>query len=238
MNMTLEKILQCQGFGSRKFCRNLIFDRRVEIEGIVCSDPCQPIETENLFFRVDGEKWEYREKLYLILNKPAGYECSHRPQHHPSVFSLFPPPFIQRGLQCVGRLDQDTTGMLLFSDDGTFIHQYTSPRKKVPKVYQVTATDPFRQDQLDRLESGIQLRNEKTVTKALECQLIDEYHIKLVIAEGKYHQVKRMIAAVGNKVEKLHRFAVGGLVLPESLPIGHWYLLNESDLKRLGETDR
>ena len=100
MKMTLEKILQSQGFGSRKFCQRLVLDCRVEIGGIICSDPGQLAETDNLFFCVDGEKWEFREKLYLILNKPAGYECSHRPQHHPSVFSLFPQPFIQRGGRC------------------------------------------------------------------------------------------------------------------------------------------
>lgn len=237
MKMTLEKILQSQGFGSRKFCQRLVLDRRVEIGGIICSDPGQLAETDNLFFCVDGEKWEFREKLYLILNKPAGYECSHRPQHHPSVFSLFPQPFIQRGLQCVGRLDQDTTGVLLLSDDGNFIHQYTSPRKQVPKTYQVTTAAPFRQDQLDRLKNGVQLRNEKTVTIALECRLTDESHIELVIAEGKYHQVKRMIAAAGNQVEKLHRSAIGGLALPESLPAGQWRFLNQNDLQELHRTD-
>lgn len=236
MNMTLEKMLQCQGFGSRKFCRSLVLEHRVEIGGIICTDPGLPIETDNLSFCIDGEQWEYRKKLYLVLNKPAGYECSHQPQHHPSVFSLFPPPFIHRGLQCAGRLDQDTTGMLLLSDDGNFIHRYTSPRKKVPKIYQITTADPFRQDQLERLENGVELRDEKTITKALKCRLIDEYHVKLVIAEGKYHQVKRMIAAVGNRVEKLHRSAIGGLSLPASLPAGHWCFLNENDLKKLNET--
>ena len=172
MNVTLEKMLQCQGFGSRKFCRSLVLEHRVEIGGIICTDPGLPIETDNLSFCIDGEQWEYRKKLYLVLNKPAGYECSHQPQHHPSVFSLFPPPFIHRGLQCVGRLDQDTTGMLLLSDDGNFIHRYTSPRKKVPKIYQITTADPFRQDQLERLENGVELRNEKTITTALKCRLI------------------------------------------------------------------
>ena len=112
--------------------------------------------------------------------------------------------------------------MLLLSDDGNFIHRYTSPRKKVPKIYQITTADPFRQDQLERLENGVELRNEKTITKALKCRLIDEYHVKLVIAEGKYHQVKRMVAAAGNRVTALHRESMGGLTIPENLAPGSW----------------
>ncbi len=236
--MTLEKILQSQGFGSRKFCRNLVLEHHVEIGGTICNDPGEFFETDNLFFSINGQQWEYRQKLYVVLNKPAGYECSHQPQHHPSVFSLFPAPFIQRGLQCVGRLDQDTTGMLLLSDDGDFIHRYTSPRKKVSKIYEITTSSPFTQNQLDRLENGVQLRDKKNITKAQECQLINAYHVRLVIAEGKYHQVKRMIAAAGNRVEKLHRSAIGGLVLEDSLATGHWRWLDENDLKRLNETVR
>ncbi|WP_040719410.1 pseudouridine synthase [Oxalobacter paraformigenes] len=233
--MTLEKILQSQGFGSRKFCRNLVLGHRVEIAGKICTDPDRKLETDDLAFRVDGETWEYREKLYLVLNKPAGYECSRQPQHHPSVFALLPEPFVQRGLQCVGRLDQDTTGLLLLTDDGHFIHQYTSPRKKVPKIYTVTGVSPFEATQLEKLVTGVQLKDEKTLTSALACQLIDEYRLRLSITEGKYHQVKRMIAAAGNRVETLHRSAIGGFTLEETLLPGHWRFLNENDLKRLSE---
>lgn len=235
MEMTLEKILQRQGFGSRKLCRKLVVSGRVQIGNTPCTDPDGRFETDSLVFSVDDENWVYREHLYIVLNKPAAFECSHQPQHHSSVFSLFPSQFIQRGLQCVGRLDQDTTGLLLLSDDGDFIHRYTSPRKKVPKVYNISTNSRIDELQLDKLKNGVQLKDETEMTKALACQYLDENRMKLVIAEGKYHQVKRMIAAAGNRVEKLHRSAIGGFTLEESLLPGQWRFLDENDLARLNE---
>ena len=233
MNMTLEKILQSQGFGSRKHCRRLIQENRVSVHGLACTDPDTSFDTTDLVFRVDDQDWTYHDKLYLALHKPAGYECSHQPQHHPSVFSLFPPPFLARGLQCVGRLDQDTTGLLLLSDDGHFIHRYTSPRKHIPKTYQITTVHPVNCDQLARLEEGVLLRDETATTRALRSQATALRQVTLVIAEGKYHQVKRMIAAAGNRVEQLHRTAIGGFSLDADLPVGHWRFLNGNDLAQL-----
>lgn len=233
--MTLEKILQSQGFGSRKLCRNMIFDGRIEINGEICTDPNTRFETDSLTFFVDGKEWEAREYLYIVLHKPAGYECSHQPRHHSSVFSLFPREFVQRGLQCVGRLDQDTTGLLLLSDDGNFIHRYTSPHKKVAKVYDIATNAPIDSIQIEKLRNGVLLKNETDQTKAFACECIDEFHLKLAITEGKYHQVKRMVAAAGNHVEKLHRSAIGGYSLEETLSVGQWRYLNETDLLRLNE---
>ncbi len=233
MEMTLEKILQRQGFGSRKLCRNLILQRRVEIGNSVCADPDCRFETNGLFYSVDGESWLYREHLYIVLNKPSGYECSHQPQHHSSVFTLFPSQFIQRGMQCVGRLDQDTTGLLLLSDDGDFIHRYTSPKKKIPKVYDISTHARIDELQLEKLKNGVRLRDETGITKALACESLDDHEMRLVITEGKYHQVKRMVAAAGNRVEKLHRSAIGGLLLENSLATGEWRYLDNADLEKL-----
>ena len=233
MSVTLEKMLQSQGFGSRKLCRQLVLDGRIGIGGIICTDPGISLETDSLVFQVDDEIWTYHDHLYLMRHKPAGYECSHRPQHHPSGFSLFPSPFIRRGLQCVGRLDQDTTGLLLFSDDGCFIHRYTSPRKKIPKHYVVTTSGPVENGQLEQLVNGVSLKDESMPTSALTSRRLGEYRLGLVIAEGKYHQVKRMIAAAGNHVEKLHRVAIGGLTLADDLAPGQWRHLDGKDLKQL-----
>ena len=235
MEMTLEKILQRQGFGSRKLCRTLVRQGRVHAGDVVCTDPDRRFETDALHFSVDGEDWVYREHLYIVLNKPSGFECSHQPQHHSSVFTLFPTQFIQRGLQCVGRLDQDTTGLLLLSDDGDFIHRYTSPKKKVPKGYEISTNAEIDESQLEKLKNGVQLKDETGMTKALSCESFDEYRMRLVIAEGKYHQVKRMVAAAGNRVEKLHRSAIGGFALEESLPAGEWRYLDVNDLNKLDE---
>ena len=225
--MLLEKILQSQGFGSRKYCQQLIKNGSVQIEGQVCENPKQNINTDQLCFQVFGEEYQYREHLYIVLNKPKRYECSHQATHHKSVFSLLPEILIHRGIQCVGRLDQDTTGLLLLTDDGQYLQALTNPRKHVPKVYHVTTADPISAEQLMALEQGVELRNEKGIYAATNLQLFSTHQLAMTIHQGVYHQVKRMLAAVGNKVELLHRQQIGLLELHE-LPEGKWIYLTSS----------
>ena len=225
--MLLEKILQSQGFGSRKYCQQIIKNGSVQIEGQVRENPKQNINTDQLCFQVFGEEYQYREHLYIVLNKPKGYECSHQATHHKSVFSLLPEILIHRGIQCVGRLDQDTTGLLLLTDDGQYLQALTNPRKHVPKVYHVTTADPISAEQLMALEQGVELRNEKGIYAATNLQLFSTHQLTMTIHQGVYHQVKRMLAAVGNKVELLHRQQIGLLELPE-LPEGKWIYLTSS----------
>ncbi len=231
--MQLERLLHSQGFGTRKACRALARAGRVSVAGEPCDDPFADFAPENLEFAVDGETWRYREKATLMLHKPPGYECSHKPLHHPSVFTLLPEPLKARGVQCVGRLDEDTRGLLLFTDDGQLLHRLSSPKHKVPKVYQVTAKHPVDAAQMAALTSGVRLRDEPAPLAALACEPVSERVIRLTLAEGKYHQVKRMVAAAGNRVESLQRIAVGGLALPEDLAEGEWRWLEEEDLARL-----
>lgn len=225
--MLLEKILQSQGFGSRKYCQQIIKNGSVQIEGQVCENPKQNINTDQLCFQVFGEEYQYREHLYIVLNKPKGYECSHQATHHKSVFSLLPEILIHRGIQCVGRLDQDTTGLLLLTDDGQYLQALTNPRKHVPKVYHVTTADPISAEQLIALEQGVELKNEKGIYAATNLQLFSTHQLAMTIHQGVYHQVKRMLAAVGNKVELLHRQQIGLLELPK-LPEGEWIYLTSS----------
>ncbi|RFU46338.1 pseudouridine synthase [Paraburkholderia sp. DHOC27] len=231
--MNLESVLFTQGFGSRRQCRALIADGRVTIAGSVCADPDADVATDNLSFTVDGTAWPYHEHAYLLLNKPAGYECSREPQHHLSVFNLLPPPFAERGVQCVGRLDQDTTGLLLLSDDGKFVHAFTSPKRKVPKVYLATTRHPLDDLQLKALREGVLLHGEAKPIAAVAAQARGEHMLELTVLEGKYHQVKRMVAAAGNRVEALHRERIGGLVLPQTLAEGAWQWLDEAALSAL-----
>ncbi|MBS4097037.1 MAG: pseudouridine synthase [Sulfuricella sp.] len=229
--MELERILRSQGFGSKKTCRALIRSEAVTVEGVPCDDPFAEFTSAGLNFTVDGEAWQYREKAYLLLNKPAGYECSNQPIHHPSVFALLPPPMQGRGMQCVGRLDEDTTGLLLFSDDGQFIHRMASPKWKMPKVYRVTLKHPADDAQVAALTSGVQLHDEPAPLAAVACERIDERVLLLTLTEGKYHQVKRMIGAAGNRVEALQRVSLGTMTLPADLPEGAWRWLDaERDL--------
>jgi len=157
-----------------------------------------------------------------MLHKPAGYECSQKPKHHPSVLTLLPPPLRQRGLQPIGRLDEDTTGLLLLTDDGKLIHKLTSPKHHVPKVYEVTCKHPLAADAVPRLLAGVVLDDDPAPVAAAACEAVDETHLRLTLTEGKYHQVKRMVAAVGNRVEALHRSRFGPLALPADLAPGQW----------------
>jgi 16S rRNA pseudouridine516 synthase len=231
--MKLYRALQSQGFGSRKGSIARARAGEVAVNGEVCDDPEAEVDPAGLELTLDGVTWPYREKAYVLLHKPAGYECSHHPSHHPSVFTLLPQPLLQRGVQCVGRLDQDTTGLLLFSDDGQFIHRMTSPKKGVAKVYRAVCADPVTDAMLDALQSGVQLNDEPAPIAALACEKLDAFTLRLTLAEGKYHQVKRMIGATGNRVEALHREAIGLHVLPADLPPGDWQWLEPEDLKQL-----
>lgn len=231
--MQLERILQSQGFGSRKQCRGMIRHGQVAIGGKVCADPFVELAPEGLSFSVDGEPWQYREHAYVMLHKPRGYECSRAPKHHPSIFSLLPDPLIDREVQSVGRLDEDTTGLLLLTDDGQFIHQIISPKRKVTKVYAVTTKHPVDEAQLAALRRGVQLNDEPAPIAAAGCEQFGETLLHLTLLEGKYHQVKRMVAAAGNRVEALRRIAIGGLSLPDDLEEGEWRWLEPADLERL-----
>jgi 16S rRNA pseudouridine516 synthase len=232
--MDLERILFSQGFGTRRQCRGIVADGRVRVAGALSTDPDADFPlTPPLDFEVDGQAWRYREKAYLALNKPAGYECSRDPQHHLSVFHLLPPQLNTRGVQCVGRLDQDTTGLLLLSDDGAFVHAFTSPKRKVPKIYLATTRHPLDDAQLAALSEGVLLHGESKPSAALTAVRRDERLLELAVLEGKYHQVKRMVAAAGNRVEKLHRERIGGFELPATLAEGAWCWLDEEALAAL-----
>lgn len=232
--MELEKILQRQGFGTRKGCRALIRAGRVKVNGDVCEDPFADISTDGLTFTVDEIAWPYREFATLVLNKPVHYECSRRPIHHPSVLSLLPQPLVERGVQPIGRLDEDTTGLLILTDDGKLNHVLSSPKKKIPKIYLAVTKHPVDAAQIDTLLAGVVLHDDPEPVRVAACEVVEETLLRLTITEGKYHQVKRMVAAAGNRVETLHREAIGDLVLPADLKPGEWRWLEAADLEILG----
>ena len=249
--MQLQDVLFSQGFGTRRVCAGLVQQGMV---ALLSRDGSAPAETvtdashdvhpEGLRLRVQGVDWEVHDKAYVLLHKPAGTECSQKPSTYPSIYTLLPAPLRQRpakgavqGVQAVGRLDQDTTGMLLLSDDGQFIHRMSSPRKHVAKVYEVTAKHPLDASQVDRLLAGVVLDDDPQPVQAAACEIVGEpgvsVHLRLTLTAGKYHQVKRMLAAVGNRVEGLHRSRIGGLALPADLPPGGWRWLQPADLELL-----
>jgi 16S rRNA pseudouridine516 synthase len=232
--MQLDKLLQKHGFGTRKACRGLVRRERVAINGQLCEDPFAEIDTDGLIFTVDGVDWPYAEFACLMLNKPSGYECSRKPLHHPSVLTLLPVQLRERDVQPIGRLDEDTTGLLLITDDGQLNHVLSSAKRKVPKVYLATTKHPIEQEQVDQLLSGVLLNDEPEPVSAAACEIAGDNMLRLTLTQGKYHQVKRMVAAAGNRVETLHRESVGELTLPPDLKPGEWRWLSTVDLKKLG----
>ena len=240
--MQLQQVLYSQGFGTRRICAGLIQQGLVAVHGEVQQDPYLEVDVAGLQFSVQGLAWTYHEKAYVMLHKPAGFECSQKPSAWPSVYTLLPAPLRQRpsrqglpGVQAVGRLDQDTTGLLLLSDDGAFIHRLSSPRRHVPKVYEVATVHPVTESMVSRLLEGVVLDDDVVPVRAAACERVpDGQGLRLTLTEGKYHQVKRMVAAVGNRVERLHRSRMGGLALPADLAPGEWRWLSQDDLKLLG----
>jgi 16S rRNA pseudouridine516 synthase len=245
--MQLQDILYSQGFGTRRVCAGLIQQGWVEVypsnEALApekCTEAATDFVAEGLRFRVQGVDWPYQERAYLMLHKPAATECSQKPSTYPSIYTLLPPPLRQRpqkgavqGVQAVGRLDQDTTGLLLLTDDGKFIHRMSSPRHHVPKVYEVTVKHPLTDKQVQRLLEGVVLDDDPQPVRAAACVAVGETHLRLTLTEGKYHQVKRMVAAVSNRVEALHRSQIGGLHLPPDLAAGQWRWLCAEDLAKI-----
>ena len=232
--LTLDRILQSQGFGTRKWCAELIADGEVSINGEIITDNRISFETNGLQFSLFGENWIYRENLYIALNKPADYECSRKPGHHPGVLSLLPEQFTLRDVQPVGRLDHDTTGLLLMSDDGSFIHAQSSPKRHIPKVYVATTHDPVTPELVAQLLGGVKLHDEPAPLSALTCEMRDTQQLEIVLEQGKYHQVKRMLAAAGNHCTALCRTEIGGLKLDAlRLEEGEWCYLDEAQLALL-----
>lgn len=242
--MQLQDILYSQGFGTRRVCAGLIQQGHVQVVGEGRGAPGQPctqataeFDPQGLRFKVQGVEWPYAEKAYLVLNKPAATECSQKPSTYPSIYTLLPSPLRMRpqkaavqGVQAVGRLDQDTTGMLLLTDDGKFIHRMSSPRHHVPKVYEVRVKHALDERQIKKLLDGVVLDDDPKPVCAAACEAVGEFDLRLTLTEGKYHQVKRMVAAVSNRVEGLHRSQIGGLRLSADLAPGQWCWLSEADL--------
>jgi 16S rRNA pseudouridine516 synthase len=211
--MFWSQLLFSQGFGTRRVCAGLIASQVVSFNGQVVDEDAEVEASDGFAFEVNGQPWQYHASALILLHKPAGYECSQKPLHHPSVLTLLPPPLRNRGVQTIGRLDEDTTGLLLLTEDGTLIHRLTSPKHHVRKVYEVTCKHAMEPKQLEQLLRGVVLDDDPLPVRAAAAEFVTPTHLRLTLTEGKYHQVKRMVAAVGNRVEALHRSAFGGLTL-------------------------
>jgi 16S rRNA pseudouridine516 synthase len=225
----LDDLLFSQGFGTRRVCAGMMAAGLVKVAGQTVTDPATLFNPVGLQFEVEGQAWESHPSALVLLHKPSGYECSQKPKHWPSVMLLLPPPLRTRGVQPVGRLDQDTTGLLLLTEDGALIHRLTSPKHHVPKVYEVTTARPFDEAQAQRLRDGVVLDDDPKPVRAEGCEVTGAFSLRLTLVQGKYHQVKRMVAAVGNHCDALHRSAIGALNLADGPAPGKWRFVSDAE---------
>jgi 16S rRNA pseudouridine516 synthase len=230
--MKLVKHLANLGYGSRKEVAWMFREGRItDVTGDVLYADDQ-VAHESI--RVDGEPLDPIAGLVLMLNKPVGYTCSTKDPGR-VVYDLLPPRFRLRSplLSTVGRLDRDTSGLLLMTDDGALLHRIVSPKSHLSKRYEATLARDLRGDEADVFASGtLVLENEPSALAPATLEVQDARHASLILTEGRYHQVRRMFAAMGNHVDALHRSAIGGLTLGD-LPSGEWRALDEADRARL-----
>ncbi len=230
--MKLVKRLANLGYGSRKDVAWMFREGRVTDAGgevLYADDVVAHAEV-----RVDGEPLDPAPGLLLMLHKPVGYTCSTKDPGR-VVYDLLPPRFRLRNpiVSTVGRLDRDTSGLLLMTDDGALLHRITSPKSHLPKVYEATLAQDLRGDEAEVFGSGtLLLESETTPLAPAGFERLEARRARVVLVEGRYHQVRRMFAAVGNRVETLHRVSIGGLDLGSLAP-GDWRLLAAHDLARL-----
>jgi len=228
----LLKLIANLGYGSRKEVTAMFRDGRVtDADGreLAMDDVVEPQRP-----LIDGTPLDPPPGLILMLHKPAGYTCSTRDAGS-LVYDLFPPRFRRRSptLATVGRLDRDTTGLLLMTDDGALLHRIVSPRSQLEKVYEATLARDLRGDEGGIFASGkLMLESERAPLAPAALEILEPRRARLTVTEGRYHQVRRMFAAVGNHVEALHRSRIGGLTLGD-LQLGKWRPLDTADVAKV-----
>ena len=226
--MRLDKfICDCTGL-TRSQAGKLIRQGLVQLNQQLCKQPATQVSLSDSIW-LEDEELQLIGLRYFVMHKPAGYVCSTEDPDHSTVFDLMDEP-LQERLHTVGRLDLDTTGIVLITDDGQWSHKISSPKHHCAKTYRVWLADPVPETAITEFAEGIMLRGEKTLTKPAQLQIIDPHQALLTISEGRYHQVKRMFAAIGNKVEKLHREQIGELKLDPDLAEGEYRYLTDEEV--------
>ena len=230
----LDRFISERGEYSRSQIKELALKGKIRVNGIVIKKSDTKIDPDNDSVEILGNKISSERFRYILLNKPDGYVCSTEEHDGPTVMELIPPEWRTKNMFPAGRLDKDSLGALLVTDDGELAHRMLSPRKHIPKIYIVKLDNPFQNKYVDLFASGI------TLTDGYQCLPANVHNVEsseklafIELCEGKYHQVKRMFAAVGNHVEVLMRVSIGGLVLPEKLALGQCMELLHKDVENL-----
>ena len=230
--MRLDKFLAETTGLTRSQAAKVLRQSAVTINGKIEKSGAAKVSPDDEIY-YDGERLTWVENgQYIMLHKPQGYICSHEDGDYPTIYQFFDYPLSAR-LHSAGRLDVDTTGLVLLTDDGQWSHRITSPKFHCEKTYLVTLADPVEANYVQACADGILLRGEKELTKPATLEILDDYNVNLTLSEGRYHQVKRMFAALGNKVIALHRWKIGNVVLDEHLAEGEFRPLTEEEIAYL-----
>jgi 16S rRNA pseudouridine516 synthase len=234
--MRIDKFLADNLCISREAAKELIKRREVSRGGVAFRLFDEKI-SEGDIISIDGREIVFTKNIYILLNKPAGLICENRKDDSGTVFSCLPPELRRKGLSTAGRLDKDTEGLLIITDDGDFIHRIISPKNHVPKEYFAALRDPVRSDYEKSLSEGIAIDGGEVCKPAKIRFTGNENEVFLTVYEGKFHQVKRMFESLGNEVVFLKRTRCGNLILPETLPVGSVITLSPTDCAKCSKAD-
>ncbi|MCO4798891.1 MAG: 16S rRNA pseudouridine(516) synthase RsuA [Colwelliaceae bacterium] len=225
--MRLDKFICKSTELTRTEAKSLLKTGKVRVNGEVSKNAAMQVH-ENNDITVEGQSLTARQSRYIMLHKPLDTICSNVDENYPSLFHLID---VDKAfdMHVAGRLDADTTGLVIITDDGRWSHNIISPKKQCEKVYRVFLRDNIKEDSAQKFEEGVQLQGEKSLTRPAKLKIIEDREVLLTITEGKYHQVKRMFAAVGNRVVGLHREQIGIVKLAD-LPLGEWRYLTEQEV--------
>lgn len=233
--MRLDQFVASSSPLSRKEAKRAIHAGSVEVNGEVWKGTGKHVPASAQVL-LEGQSLTVQGEHYLMLNKPAGVVSATRDSEHPTALDLLPAELIKltRNLHIAGRLDADTTGLLLLTTDGQWSHRVTSPKTECPKTYRVNLSTPILDSAINALDTGVVLHHDPKPTKPAQVKVLEQQLIELTISEGRYHQVKRMLAAVGNHVEALHRQSVGDIILDPTLEPGAFRELTEQEIASVG----
>lgn len=229
----LDKIISSQGEYSRSDVKKLISSRKIIVDGVVVKTSNVKVDIEKSEVLINNKKLIYKKNLYLILNKPEGFVSSTKDKNDITVLELVPDSLYREGLFPAGRLDKNTTGLMILTDDGVFAHNILSPKKHVNKKYLVEIDIANTEDMVRSFKEGVTLID--GICKTSEMEIIDEYTSYVTLSEGRYHQIKRMFGCFGANVLKLKRVRFGNLDLPNDLNVGECRELTEEELKKIQE---
>ena len=225
--MRLDKFLAHHLGVSRTIVNKELKAQKVTVNGDIVKSGVYHISPDQIVEYDGFEIVPITENRYFMLNKPQGYVCSTDDPDHPTILYFIDEPMSEK-LHSAGRLDLDTTGLVLLTDDGKWSHRITSPKHHCEKIYHVMVEQPLNANLIEIFKQGIQLKSEKTLTEPAKLFILDDYHAELTISEGRYHQVKRMFAAVNNYVTQLHRKQIGNIVL--DIPEGEYRPLTQDEI--------